>query len=366
MAAVPAGMPTSTSPKPVFSETVPRVDRADPDVAVGGAGDHAAAGPVDRDVAVGGVDPQVAGDQPDPAVAVGVLHHGRAVDLADLQPAGAGADVGPRRRPSPRRCGRRRSRSVSGADPVELHVAGADLDPARGEHAGGLDAADAGLGRGRSEPAGRSTRHVDRAGLAEQAEAALLGRLHQQPAVRVLDPGLLGGADVRVRARVARADLDDRVGPLGGDDPQVADDQLDGRGDGAGGVEGRHDGSPQGSGRVSGPSRSSAAGRRAAPPRPVLSARTPDSSAAAVARTSQALTERPARPAASSIRDLSESGSRKLIRAVAASSPSAGRRRHVHRGRRRRRLVGRRRGDHEHRLAVAQQQRPPSRGRARG
>src|SRR4029079_11749496 len=41
--------------------------------------------------------------------------------------------------------------------------------------------------------------------------------------------GLVGGADVRVGARVAGADLDDRVGAVGGDDPQVADDQLDGR-----------------------------------------------------------------------------------------------------------------------------------------
>ena len=52
--------------------------------------------------------------------------------------------------------------------------------------------------------------------------------------------GELAECRVKSGAGVAGADLDDRVGPVGRDDPQVADDQLDRRGDRSWGVEGRH------------------------------------------------------------------------------------------------------------------------------
>jgi hypothetical protein len=74
-------------------------------------------------------------------------------------------------------------------------------------------------------------RHVYRAGLAEQAEPALLGRPDQEPAVGVLDAGLLGRPDVQVGAGVAGSHLDGGVPAVARGDPQVADDQFDGRGD---------------------------------------------------------------------------------------------------------------------------------------
>ena len=139
-----------------------------------------------------------------------VLISASAGDRVDVDAAGAGLEREP---------AGLRSSCTSPAPDLSRHAASRPV--ARTPPAAGLGL-DVGAGR-------QVDRHVDRAGLAEQAEAALLGRLHQQPAVRVLDPGLLGGADVRVRAGVAGADLDDRVGAVGGDDPQVADDQLDGR-----------------------------------------------------------------------------------------------------------------------------------------
>ena len=67
---------------------------AEADGAVGGLRVDAGAGPLDGDVAVGGAHPQVAGDRVDRGVAVGVLDHRGALDLADLDLAGAGGDLG--------------------------------------------------------------------------------------------------------------------------------------------------------------------------------------------------------------------------------------------------------------------------------
>src|SRR6202041_3519724 len=67
---------------------------AEADAAVSRFRLHTGAGPVDGGVAVGRAPPQVAGDRVDRDVAVGVLDHGRALDLADLDLPGAGGGLG--------------------------------------------------------------------------------------------------------------------------------------------------------------------------------------------------------------------------------------------------------------------------------
>jgi hypothetical protein len=91
----------------------------------------------------------------------------------------------------------------------------------------------------------RARRHGDRDvdRLATTAQGPLpptLRGLDQQPAAVELHAGLLGCGDVGLLGTVARTDLDDRVGGVGGDNPEVTDSELDGYGNRCGGIESRH------------------------------------------------------------------------------------------------------------------------------
>jgi hypothetical protein len=176
------------------------------------------------------VRPQVAGDLADPAVAVGILDHRAAVDLAQVHLPGAGADVG------------------GAGQPVHGDVAGPGLDPAGAEAAHAVDRR---RPRVALQPrAGRELDdHIDRPGLAEQAEATLLRPHDQQPAGRVLDPGLLGGPHVGLLMLIAGADVHDRVGAVAGRDADVADAEFNRDRNRLGGVEGGH-GDSSGWGRL--------------------------------------------------------------------------------------------------------------------
>ena len=185
------------------------------------------------------------------------------------------------------------------------------------------------------EPVGSSMRDVDRLVAAERrVPPPVPRRLDQQPAVAAFDGGLLGGLDVGGFGRVAGAHHHDGVGAVARGDPHVADD-VDGHHDRVGGREGWHRRSPDGLVGVvvraevarAGPrgyerahpvNRSPPVGLRGA----VRVPRSVGSTTPARVRTSQELTERPSRPAASSIRSLSGSGRRSVTRDVPPSSPS--------------------------------------------
>src|SRR5690348_1211241 len=216
-------------------------DATDAHVAIGAAGVDVGVRVVDGDAAVGRVHPQVTVGLADPAVAVGVLDHRIAVDLAQPYPAGPGAHLGRARHPV-RHDGAGGGARLERARLLQLDVAGRELKPALAETAGAAERRDRGVAV--HLRAGRQAdRHVDRPGLAEQAEAALPGRLDEEPAGRVLDPGLLGGSHVGLVGFVARANLHGRVVAVARGDAYVTDDQLDHGRDRLGGVEGGHDGS---------------------------------------------------------------------------------------------------------------------------
>jgi hypothetical protein len=74
----------------------------------------------------------------------------------------------------------------------------------------------------------------------DEAVQRLAGDDAQRPGgLVVLDAGALGGLDVGGLARVAGADLDNRVGPVGGDEADVGDVEVEGDDDRGRGVEGR-------------------------------------------------------------------------------------------------------------------------------
>jgi hypothetical protein len=125
---------------------------------------------------------------------------------------------------------------------LELDVAGRGLDPALAKTAGAAERRDRGVAvhlRARRQ----ADRHVDRSGLAEQAAAALPGRLDEELAGGVLDPGLLGGQHVRLVGFVTGAYLHGRVVAVARGDADVTDDQFNHGRDRLGGVEGGHGGS---------------------------------------------------------------------------------------------------------------------------
>ena len=66
------------------------------------------------------------------------------------------------------------------------------------------------------------------------------GALTSSCAARVLDAGLLGGADVLLVGRVRWTHLHDGGGDVAGGDPDVAGDDVDRGGDRFAGIEGRH------------------------------------------------------------------------------------------------------------------------------
>ena len=128
---------------------------------------------------------------------------------------------------------------------------------------------------------------------------------------------------MRAIVRVGPLDLDHSVGAVAGDDLDFGEVRLDGDRDGCGGGEDAH-GVPlvhfaQPVTRLE-PRREAAGGLGA------LGARVGAdvSRAAADARTSQALTERPSRSAAASTRAFSESGIRRLIRLAPSSGSAVG------------------------------------------
>ena len=59
-------------------------------------------------------------------------------------------------------------------------------------------------------------------------------------AVGVVDADLLSGLHICLVGLVARPDLDDGVGPVGGDDPHIADTELERDGDRFGRLVSRH------------------------------------------------------------------------------------------------------------------------------
>ena len=212
-------------------------DLPQPHVAVGRLGHDVALGAVDGEAAVGRVEPQLPAGHADPRVAVGVLDHGTARQLAhadvararrELRGAGGALDVDvPRPALEVERVG------LPDADLPE-----AVLDPAVAERAGAHEV--------RQLPAGLQARarrqldrHRDRPAGAAGIPGAGARRRHRQAAARALHAGLLGGLDVLLVGRVARAHLDDGGVALGGGEPQLAEDQADRRGDRPGRLE-RH------------------------------------------------------------------------------------------------------------------------------
>jgi hypothetical protein len=122
---------------------------------------------------------------------------------------------------------------------IEVDAAQAGLDPALAERPVAVEVGQA-AGAVHARAGRELDGHADRsAGVARQPVAQLRG-LDEEAPVGVLDARLLGRLAVLVAGRVARLDVDDRVAALGGPDPGVAGDELDGRGDRFGCFEGRH------------------------------------------------------------------------------------------------------------------------------
>ena len=209
------------------------------DVAVRGLRDHRGAGSVDDDVAVRGGHAEVSGDVTDPSVAVRIPDHSRSVDAADPDRAGARRHVG------------------IAAGLVNGDVTDTRLEPHRARP-GDVDVARTRLEGAFGETPRRVKfryRHVARyvrarrkidpnidrlAAPPERLRPPSLRPLDQQPAVRVLDPSLLGGGHVGLLRAVARSNLDDRVGAVTRLDPNVTDGELDRHEDGFGSFERVH------------------------------------------------------------------------------------------------------------------------------
>src|SRR5581483_9958527 len=217
-------------------------DLAEADVAAGGLDRHRRAGPADGDPAVGGVDPDRAADVVDLGVAVGVLDHERAVDGPEADRARGRAHVaGAARPPDGDVAGG--AAEAQGARLFDLDVAGARPVPAVPEPAGGPQGHQRRLAA-QARPRRQLDADLDRLPPAPEGVVAPAPRgLHPQDAVGVLHLDLFGGGDVGRAARVAGADVDHRVGAVGGGEVDVADAELQHGGDRFGRVEGGHGGS---------------------------------------------------------------------------------------------------------------------------
>src|ERR1039457_3132002 len=181
---------------------------------------HTRTRPVDGDGSVGTPDHGGALDlaELDLAGAGGDL--GAAPDVADLTLAGAGGDLGA-------------ARDTVGGDEtepgiqaqraglLEPEVPGRGLEPALPEPAGAADVVGQRV-KGHLGIAGQFDGHVDRPGLAGEVEGARLRTGDPEHAARVVDADLLSGFHVGLVGFVARADLDDGVGPGARGDPHVA------------------------------------------------------------------------------------------------------------------------------------------------
>src|ERR1700691_274984 len=208
---------------------------ADADAAVGRLRVNTRTRPLDGDGAVRRAHPHVPGDRADRGVAVGVLDHGRALDVADLDPPGAGGDLGVTRDvaggdvPGPRVHAQR-------AGSFEPDVPDGGLEPALPEPAGTAEVARLHL-RGHRRTARQFDSHVDRPGLAGEVERTRLRPGDRKLAIGVVDADLLCGCDVGLVGFIARTDLDDGVGPVARGDPYFADAEFEGDGNRFGRLE---------------------------------------------------------------------------------------------------------------------------------